>query len=123
MTLRLLFTIHAIITFAAGVVLAFAPALIPRTVGIIITPPGFLLCYLLAASELCIAVISWGARQLTDPKAIRAIVVGFIVLHCVSALLEIRAFTAGLSAAIWTNVAIRIVAIVLFSYYGIARRP
>jgi hypothetical protein len=49
------------------------------SIGIIITPPAFLLCYLLAASELCIAVISWGARQLTDPKAIRAIVAGFIV--------------------------------------------
>jgi hypothetical protein len=64
-----------------------------------------------------------GRPAITDPKAIRVIVAGFIVLHCVSALLEIRAFTAGLSAAIWTNVAVRIVAIVLFACYGIARRP
>ena len=63
-----------------------------------------------------------GPANSKDPKAISAIV-GFIVLHCVSALLEILAVTAGLSAAIWTNVAVRILAIVLFSYYGIARRP
>jgi hypothetical protein len=64
-----------------------------------------------------------GRPATQDPKAIRVIVAGFIVLHGVSALLEIRAFTAGLSAAIWTNVAVRIVAIALFAYYGIARRP
>jgi hypothetical protein len=40
----------------------------PRTVGIIIMPSAFLLCYLLAAAELCIGVVSWGARELTDAK-------------------------------------------------------
>ena len=45
------------------------------------------------ASELYITVISWVPANSKDPKAIRAIVAGFIVLHCVSALLEILAVT------------------------------
>jgi hypothetical protein len=73
MVLRLLFTVHATLTVAAGIVLVIAPAAIPHAVGIIVTPPAFLLCYLLAAAELCIGLISWGARNLTDTHAIRLI--------------------------------------------------
>src|SRR4030095_4068292 len=100
-----------------------APTAIPRTVSIIIMPSAFLLCYLLAAAELCIGVVSWGARHLTDAKAIRGVVTSFIVLHGASALLGLCALMAGLSAQIWVNVALRVVAVALFTYYGIVRRP
>jgi hypothetical protein len=121
MVLRLLFTVHAILTVAAGIVLVFAPAAIPRAVGIVITPAAFLLCYLLAAAELCIGLLSWGARTLTDTHAIRLIATSFIVFHGASAVLEIRAFMAGVSGGIWANVVVRFVAVALFSYYGLVR--
>jgi hypothetical protein len=122
MTLRLVLTVHAIATVAAAIVLVFAPTAIPRTVGIIIPPSAFLLCYLLAAAELCIGVVSWGARHLTDAKAIRLVVASFIVFHGASALLELWALMGGLSARIWANVAVRVVVVTLFTYYGIVRR-
>jgi hypothetical protein len=122
-TLRLLFTLHAIATIAAAIVLVLAPTAIPRTVGIIIMPSAFLLCYLLAAAELCIGVVSWGARKLTDAKALRVVVTSFIVFHGASAIFELWALTAGLSRRIWANVVFRFVAVTLFAYYGIARRP
>jgi hypothetical protein len=103
-TLRLLFTLNAIATIAAAIVLVLAPTAIPRTVGIIITPSAFLLCYLLAAAELCIGVVSWGARELTDAKALRVVVTSFIVFHGASAIFELWAFTEGLSGRIWANV-------------------
>jgi hypothetical protein len=121
MVLRLLFTVHATLTVAAGIVLVIAPAAIPHAVGIIVTPPAFLLCYLLAAAELCIGLISWGARNLTDTHAIRLIATSFIVFHGASALLEIRAFMAGVSSGIWANVVVRFVAVAFFSYYGLVR--
>jgi hypothetical protein len=121
MVLRLLFTVHATLTVAAGIVLVIAPAAIPHAVGIIITPPAFLLCYLLAAAELCIGLISWGARNLTDTHAIRLIATSFIVFHGASALLEILAFMAKVSSGIWANVVVRFVAVALFSYYGLVR--
>jgi hypothetical protein len=122
MVLRLLFTVHAVLAVAAGIVLVIAPAAIPRAVGISITPAAFLLCYLLSAAELCIGLISWGARKLTDADAIRLIAASFIVFHGASALLEIRAFRAGVSGAIWANVVVRVVAVALFSHYGLMRR-
>jgi hypothetical protein len=121
MVLRLLFGVHATLTVAAGTVLVIAPAAIPHAVGIIVTPPAFLLCYLLAAAELCIGLISWGARNLTDTHAIRLIATSFIVFHSASALLEIRAFMAGVSSGIWANVVVRFVAVAVFSYYGLVR--
>jgi hypothetical protein len=121
MVLRVLFTVHASLTVAAGIVLVIAPAAIPHAVGIIVPPAAFLVCYLLAAAELCIGLISWGARKLTDTHAIRLIATGFIVFHGASALLEIRAFSAGVSSWIWANVVVRFVVVALFSYYGLGR--
>jgi hypothetical protein len=122
MTLRVLFTVHAIATTAAAIVLVLAPTAIPGTVGIMIMPSAFLLCYLLAAAEFCIGVVSWGARELTDAKALRVVVTSFIVFHGASAIFELWAFTAGLSGRLWANVVFRLVAVTLFAYYGIARR-
>jgi hypothetical protein len=119
--LRLLFAVHAMLTVAAGIVLVIAPAAIPSTVGIVVPPAAFLVCYLLAAGELCIGVVSWGARTLTDTRAIRLIVTSFIVFHGASAMLEIRAFMAGVSGGIWANVVVRLVAVAFFSYYGLVR--
>jgi hypothetical protein len=121
MNLRLLFVLHAIVTFAAALVLVLAPTAIPRTVGIIVPPSAFLLCYLLAAAELGIGVVSWGARNITDPKALRLVVASFIVFQGASALLELWAFATGVSGGIWANVLFRAVAVALFAYYGIVR--
>jgi hypothetical protein len=119
MTLRILFGIHAILTFAAGVVLVVAPSAIPGMVGIHIEPGAYLLCYLLAAAEFGVSALSWGARSVTDVRALRVIVIAFIVLHSASGLLEIYAFACGLTRAIWGNIALRVIAVALFTYYGL----
>ncbi len=116
--LRILFAVHAALTFAAGVVLIVAPELIPSAVGIHIELGAYLICYLLAAAELSLAVLSWGGRTLSDEKALRVIVLVCIVLHASSAVLEIYAFAKGVSAAIWGNIALRAVIVFLFAYYG-----
>jgi len=122
MNLQRLFVLHAVLTFAAAFVLAFAPDAIPQTVGISLPPSAFLVAYLLAAAELAMAVLSWGARNITDVNAVRVIVSSLITLHAASALLEVRAFLAGVSSVILANVAVRVTAIVVFWYYGFARR-
>lgn len=123
MMLPILFTVHAIITFAAGAVLVAWPGAIPRMVGIQIEPNAYLLCYLLAAMEFGVAALSWGARTITDAKALRVIVIAFIVLHAASGLLEVYAFVGGLSGAIWANVALRALVVALFAYYGLNVTP
>lgn len=117
--LRILLTVHAVVTFAAAVVLIAAPALILSAVGASIEPGAYLVCYLLAAAELNIAALSWGARTLSDARAVRVIVTAFIVLHAASAVLEAYAFAANAaSAAIWGNIAVRAAIVFLFAYYG-----
>jgi hypothetical protein len=122
MTLRVLFGLHAVFTFAAGVMLVIAPASIPGIMGIHLATDAYLLCYLLAAAEFGLAVLSWGAATITDDRALRVIVIGFVVFHATSGLLEIVAFAHGLPRAIWANIALRVIVVVLFVYYGLARR-
>ena len=116
--LRIVFGIHAALTFAAFVVLVARPTAIPGRVGLHLDPPAYLVCRLLAAAELGLSVMSWGARTITDVKALRLIITTFVVFHAVSGLLEIYAFTKGLSPAIWGNVGLRMVVIAFFVWYG-----
>ena len=113
--LRVLFIAHGVVTLAAAVVLAVLPAAIPATVGIAIDPELFLLSYFLAAAELAIALLSFGAAWLSDVPALRLIVAVFIVFHLSTAVLEVvfASFT-GVSPILLANIAIRIAAAALF---------
>ena len=117
--LKLLFAVHAGLTFAAGIVLIVAPEMIPGAVGIRLEPGAYLVCYLLAAAELSLAVLSWGARRFSDAKALRVIVLAFIVFHAASGVLEIRAFFEGVSANVWGNIVVRAAIVFLFAYFGL----
>jgi hypothetical protein len=119
-TLRLLLAFHAVVTFAAGVVLVAAPEAIPSAVGLHIGKEAYMVSYLLAAMEFGVAALSWGARSITDAHALRVIVTALIVVHATSGLLEAYAFIAGgIGGTIWANVAFRLVIIALFANYGL----
>jgi hypothetical protein len=120
-SLARLLRIHAALTLAAGVVLVVAPGLIPGAVGVAVAPPAYLVCYLLGAAELALAVLSFGAARLADPDALRLVAACFVVFHLATAALEVYAFAQGASAAIWVNVAVRTSAAALFAYYGVHR--
>ncbi len=97
MTLNRLFIFHAVVTFAAGVVLVVLPNAIPSTVGVQLEEGQFIIAYLLAGAEFGIAYISFAAARIKEHGARRAIVLGFIVFHASTALLEIYANLQGLS--------------------------
>lgn len=106
---------HAVVTLAAAIVLVAAPGAIPGAVGIHAAPDSHLLAYLLAAAELGFAVLSFRARRLTDPSALRVVVDACVALHAASALVEVYAFArGGVGGAVWANVAARGVIIGLF---------
>jgi hypothetical protein len=88
-TLRVVFGIHGAITLAGAVVLAVFPTAIPSAVGITVTRPEYLLVYLVAAAELAVAVLSFGAIGLTDWSALRLIVTTLVALHLVSGVLDL----------------------------------
>jgi hypothetical protein len=119
MSLNKLFIIHAIITLAASIVLIVSPALIPETVNIKITPNEYLICYFLGAAEFAIAYLSFFSIKIKDPKVLRLISSTFIVFHITTGILELVAFTQGISIKIIANIVLRIIVSVLFAYYGI----
>jgi hypothetical protein len=123
MDLRIVLSVHAVLTLAAGVVLIGAPDLIPNAVGIRIEPRAYLLCYLLAASELGLAALSWGGRSLKDIKALRLVAITCVVFHASSGILEVYAFAKGVSVLIWGNIALRAVAVLLFVFFGLYKMP
>ena len=114
--LRTLLIVHGFITLAAGVVLVVAPGLIPGTVGVPLEPSAYLVAYLLAGAEFGLATLSFGGSRLTDPRALRLIVWSCIAFHGSSGILEVYAYTRGVSIAIFGNVAARAVIITLFAY-------
>jgi hypothetical protein len=87
--LRAVFALHGLITLAGAVVLTVFPKAIPSMVGITIARPHYLLVYLVAAAELAVAVLSFGAIRISDRAALRLIVVTLVVLHATSGVLDI----------------------------------
>jgi hypothetical protein len=83
------FIVHGVITLAGAFVLTVFPTAIPSAAGIAITRPDYLLVYLVAAAELAVAVLSFGATRITDWAALRLIVTTFVVLHSASGVLDI----------------------------------
>jgi hypothetical protein len=114
--LRILLVGHGFITLAAGIVLAIAPGFIPSAVGIHLQPGAYLVAYLLAGAEFGVATLSFGGSRLTDPRAIRLIVWSCIAFHGSSAILEVYAYARGGRAAILSNVAARVIVVILFVY-------
>jgi hypothetical protein len=123
MNLSKLLLITAIFTFAAGVVLIVAPNAIPGAIGIHLDRSAYLVCYLLGASELSLAVLCYCGGTLTDPGALRVVAATCLVFHASSAAVEIYAFTQGASAAVWGNVAIRALFAILLGYYAFYKTP
>jgi len=119
MNLSRLLTMHAIITFAAGSVLIFAPGFIPQTIALRIEPDAFFLSYLLGAGEIAIAFLSFTARNFKDLQALRAVSWTLIVFHALSGAVELLALARGVSSAIVINIVFRILAVALFGYYGV----
>ena len=113
--LRAVFMVHGVITLAGAFVLTVFPTAIPSAAGIAITRPDYLLVYLVAAAELAVAVLSFGATRITDWAALRLIVTTFVVLHSASGVLDIAymALTRP-NATLIANTALRFAVVAVF---------
>jgi hypothetical protein len=122
-TLRVVFFIHGLITLAGAVVLTAFPTAIPSAVGITITRPDYLLVYLVAAAELAVAVLSFGAIRITDWAALRLIVTTLVVLHLTSGTLDIvyMALTEP-NATMISNTVLRFAVVAVFLVVWLAAR-
>lgn len=113
--LRILLTVHGFITLAASVVLTVRPELIPSVVGVRLEPGANMIAYLLAGAELGLSVLAFGGSRLSDPTALRLVAWTCIAFHGSSGVLEIYAYSQGVSGTMLVNVAARAVVIALFA--------
>jgi hypothetical protein len=122
-TLRAVFAVHGAITLAGAFVLVVFPAAIPSAVGITITRSEYLLVYLVAAAELAVAVLSFGAIRLTDVAALRLIVTTLVVLHTTSGILDIVYMTlTEPNATMIANTVLRFAVVTVFVVVWLAAR-
>jgi hypothetical protein len=91
------------------------PTAIPSAVGITLERSDYLLVYLVAAAELAVAVLSFGAIRITDWAALRLIVTTLVVLHSASGILDIvyMALTEP-NATMISNTALRFTVVAVF---------
>ena len=122
--LRAVFVVHGLITLAGAIVLTAFPTAIPSAVGITITRPEYLLVYLVAAAELAVAVLSFGATRITDPAALRLVVTTFVVLHGASGILDLVYMgVTEANSTIIANTVLRFTVVVVFLVAWRAARP
>ena len=113
--LRAVFVVHGLITLAGAAVLMVFPTAIPSAVGITLERPDYLLVYLVAAAELAVAVLSFGAARLTDPDALRLIVATLVVLHLTSGILDLVYMgITQVNATMIANSVLRFTVVVVF---------
>jgi hypothetical protein len=122
--LRAVFVVHGLITLAGAIVLMAFPTAIPSAVGISITRQEYLLVYLVAAAELAVAVLSFGAARLTDRAALRLVVTTFVVLHGVSGILDLVYMgLTEVNSTIIANTVARFTVVAVFLVVWRAARP
>jgi hypothetical protein len=121
--LQAVFVIHGVITLAGAVVLVAFPTAIPSLVGISLGREDYLLVYLVAAAELALAVLSFGAAQLTDPAALGLVVTTLVALHLTSGILDMAYMgMTQVDRALIANTVLRFVVVaVLITVWRAAR--
>ncbi|RYZ51436.1 MAG: hypothetical protein EOP49_11750 [Sphingobacteriales bacterium] len=122
MSLRLLFLLHGLITFAAALVLVIWPEVIPRTAGIELARGQYLLCWFLAAAEFAIGYLSIAARNFNDPRAIRSVCRCFFLFHLFTALMEAVSIEQEVTVALLVNAGVRVLVAALFLYHSMRTR-
>ena len=122
--LRAVLLVHGLITLAGAVVLTAAPTAIPSMVGITLQRPDYLLVYLVAAAELAVAVLSFGAMRITNWAALRLIVATFVVLHLVSGVLDLVYLgQIGVNSTMIVNTVLRFTVVAILLAVLRAARP
>ena len=122
--LRIVLLAHGLITLLGAIVLTAFPAAIPSAVGIDLQRPDYLLVYLVAAAELAVAVLSFGATRLTDPTALGLVVTTLVVLHGASGILDlVYMAVAGASGMLIANTVARFTVVAVFLLVWRAARP
>ena len=117
MKLSNLLVVAAVIgaVFGVGFVVASGPVL--AIYGITLDKAGTLVAQLFGALLIGLAVVNWFARNVTDPEAQRAVVLGNLVGDVVGFVVILIGQLAGIANAVgWSSIAIYLLLALGFAY-------
>ena len=107
MTIRIFFTILAVLSFLFGIGFVLAPDQVLANYGIEHSPALALLGRLFGGALLTLGVILWLARDFRDEAAVRAVLIGGLVGDVVNLVVATMGTLAGTSNALgWSTVVI-----------------
>ena len=122
MTIRMFFTILAVLSFLFGIGFVLAPDQVLANYGIESSPAMALLGRLFGGALLTLGVILWLARDFRDEAAVRAVLVANAVGSCINLVVAIMGNLSGTTNALgWTTVLIYLFAAVGSGYFLMAR--
>lgn len=123
MKLKNLLVVAAVIAalFGVGLVVVTGPLL--AIYGITLDKTGTVVAQLLGAALIGFAVLDWLARDVTDPQARQAVVLGNLAGEVVGFVVILLGQLAGVANTLgWTNVAIYLLLTLAFAYVQFMQR-
>jgi hypothetical protein len=122
MTIKMLFTILAILSFLFGIGFVLAPDQVLANYGIEHSPALALVGRLFGGALLALGVILWLARDFRDEAAVRAVLISTLVGGVVNVVVAIIGTLAGTTNALgWSTVLIYLLAAVGSGYFLMAQ--
>ena len=122
MTIRMFFTILAVLSFLFGIGFVLAPDQVLANYGIQPSPALALLGRLFGGVLLTLGVILWLARDFRDEAAVRAVLAANVIGSCANLAVSIMGNLAGTTNALgWSTVLIYLFAAVGSGYFLMAR--
>jgi hypothetical protein len=122
MTIKMLFTILAILSFLFGIGFVLAPDQALANYGIEHSPALALVGRLFGGALLALGVILWLARDFRDEAAVRAVLISTLVGGVVNVVVAIIGTLAGTTNALgWSTVLIYLFAAVGSGYFLMAQ--
>ena len=122
MTLRVFFTILAVLSFLFGIGFVLAPAQVLVNYGIETSPALALLGRLFGGALLTLGVILWFARDFRDEAAVRAVLLGALLGDVVNLVVATMGTLSGVSNPLgWSTVLIYLYGAVGAGYFLAAR--
>jgi len=123
MTIRMFFTILAILSFLFGIGFELAPGSVLASYGIEHSPALKLVGRLFGGALLTVGVILWLARDFLDEAATRAVLAGTVIGSSVNFVVALKGILYGTTNALgWTAVLIYLFAAVGSGYLLRVRR-
>lgn len=123
MKLSNLLVVSAVIAAIFGVLLVVASGPLLAIYGMTVDKTGTVVAQLFGAVLLGFAVLNWFARNVTDPEARRAVVLGNLTGDVVGFVVILLGQLAGIANVLgWSNVAIYLLLALAFAYVQFMQR-